>query len=288
MFRAVQGRPDQVGHSCVDDHDLRTGRRFFVVKRARNQFAALRDQRAAQFEMHGLAFVDFQVAVEDVEIGFEVGHRFPVGVVVVDAESAAHVEVFQNDALFAEPLLDVEYPFAERFEHLHIADLRADVEVQPDDFEVCEFFERSDRRVDFVVRDAEFVIRFAGGDVAVRFWIDVGVDPKRDSRLFAHSSGDFVDDLQFVQRFAVEREDFLAERVFDLPVGFADAGEYDLRCRKPVFDGHPHFVAADAVHAHAGAAHGFDDARVEVRFQRIMYFIAVTRRRFGRLVQCAV
>ena len=163
----------------------------------------------------------------------------------------------QDDSALAEPGADRVDPFAQVLEHFHASDLRSDVKVQTDDFQMAQSLQRGDHAVDFGVRDAEFVIGFAGRYVPVRHRV--------------------VDRFHFGGRFAVEREDILSERVFDFAVGFPDAGENDPFGRKARLDRRADLVPADAVGSESRLSYRFDDAGIEVGLQRVMYPIAVAR-----------
>ena len=227
--------------------------------------------------MDGLSRLGFEAAVEDGEVGSEVGYRFPVGVFVVDGQTTSHVQVAQDDSALAEPGADRVDPFAQVLEHFHASDLRSDVKVQTDDFQMAQSLQRGDHAVDLGVRDAEFVIGFAGRYVPVRHRVDVGIDAQRDASSASHSLRDGVDRFHFGGRFAVEREDILSERVFDFAVGFPDAGENDPFGRKARLDRRADLVPTDAVGSESRLSYRFDDAGIEVGLQRVMYPIAVAR-----------
>lgn len=155
-------------------------------------------------------------------------------------------------------------PFAQVLEHFHASDLRSDVKVQTDDFQMAQSLQRGDHAVDLGVRDAEFVIGFAGRYVPVRHRVDVWIDAQRDASSASHSLRDGVDRFHFGGRFAVEREDILSERVFDFAVGFPDAGENRPLGRKARLDRRADLVPADAVGSESRLSYRFDDAGIEV------------------------
>lgn len=53
--------------------------------------------------MDGLSRLGFEAAVEDGEVGSEVGYRFPGRGFVVDGQTTSHVQVAQDDSALAEP-----------------------------------------------------------------------------------------------------------------------------------------------------------------------------------------
>ena len=72
---AVERGADQLGHRGVDDQQLAPRGGRLVEQHARDEFAALADDRPAEFEMH-LAVADPQMVVDDGEQRREVGARF--------------------------------------------------------------------------------------------------------------------------------------------------------------------------------------------------------------------
>ena len=64
-----------------------------------------------------------------VKIGLEVGNRLAVRVVVADAQTAAHVDVFHHNAFGIKRILNLVDLGAESFKVAHVKNLRADVKV---------------------------------------------------------------------------------------------------------------------------------------------------------------
>ena len=73
----------------------------------------------------------------------------------------------------------------------------------------------------YVDIDPELVCLQSGGDIRMRRRIDIRIDAERDARLCAGASRNLVDDGQFFDRFDVEGENILLQRVFDLRGDFA-------------------------------------------------------------------
>ena len=83
--------------------------------------------------------------------------------------------------------------------------LRADVHLEPahanvGEFFGCAFVEASDG----IEVDAEFVFRFAGGNVLVRFRVDIRVHAHGCGSDHAEFAGDFVEVAEFLFAFDIE------------------------------------------------------------------------------------
>ena len=77
--------------------------------------------------------------------------------------------------------------------------------------------------------DAELVLAQAGGDVGVRFGVDIRIDAQRHLGLASDLGRQLPQQPQFAVGFAVESADLLFERVAQFFAGLADAGKYDAR-----------------------------------------------------------
>src|SRR2546428_11638741 len=75
-------------------------------------------------------------------------------------------------------------------------DLRTDVHLDANDFDVPHFCGALTDCRGLTERDAEFVLMRSGRDVFVRVRIDIGIDPQRDRSAQLLRAGDFVDVFQ--------------------------------------------------------------------------------------------
>ena len=146
-----------------------------------------------------------------------------VGVVVIDAQAATHVDHLKVDASFTIVILQLVDGFAQHDEWLHGCNLRADMEMQSPQADVFKCQCVIDNLLKRLKADAEFVVGGAGGDVFVGVGIDVGVDPEGDVGLLAHFTGKLVDDFQFRDGFHVKTPDSLFDAEPDFPIGFSHA-----------------------------------------------------------------
>ena len=232
--------------------------------------------------MH-LAVADAQVVVDDREQRREVGDRLVLGNVVVDAQAAAHVDETELAAQFFEVLDDDVDFVAHVLEDVQLADLRSDVQVQSDDVDV---FERPDLRgvlKHFLVGDAELAVRLARVDAMVGLGVDVGVDAQRDVGHLARLGRKGVDQLQLLNRLAVDGQNVLLDGVFQLLVAFAHARIDDALGVESGLDGLAQLVARGAVDAQPVFADDRQQMVVVVGLDGVVDLVAV----FLRLVDDA-
>lgn len=201
---AVERGADQLGHRGVDDQQLAPRGGRLVEQHARDEFAALADDRPAKFEMH-LAVADPQMVVDDGEQRREVGDRLVFGHVVVDAQTAAHVDETERKAQPFEVLDDDVDLLAHVLEDVQFADLRTDVQVNAHDAQV---FQRADPLgvvQNLFVGDAELAVGLTRIDAVVGLGIDVGIDAQGDLHRTSRLGGHRVEHEQLLDRLAVDR-----------------------------------------------------------------------------------
>jgi len=243
---AVEGRADQLGHRTVDDHQTAARGGGLVVEHRADQLAALADNRTAELEVH-LAVAYVQVVAHDGEQRREVGDRLVFGHVVVDAQTAAYVHEAEPEAQtlqIPDDRLDLD---AHILENVQLADLRPDMEVNADDVEVREAFDFVGVFLHLLVRDAELAVGLARVDAVVGLGVDVGVDTQGDVDRAAGLGCQSVQDVEFLDGLAVDRQDILLDGVTQLLVAFAHAGVDDGFGVETRLDGLAQFVAAGAV-----------------------------------------
>ena len=270
----VQGRTDEVVHTCVEDGELLLLAHLHI-KHAADQMAALGHQRTTRLEMDVLAGTDHEVAADHVEIVFEVRDRVAVRILVVHAEAATQVEVTDRNLVLDEPLLQFLDAAAEEGEDGHLGNLGAHVEMQADQFDVRALRQQVRHILEGPGADAEFVLLEAGADVFMGMGVDVGIHADRDPGLAPHRGRQVVDDPDFRHALAVEAEDAGPQGGLDFLVGLADAGiDYFLGIEARL-DGEFHLVAAHAVGTQAVVPDDVEDRTVGVGLQGVMGVPAV-------------
>ena len=181
------------------------------------------------------------------EVVGKVRNGLTVGVIVINAQSAAYVDMFHKDVTGFELILQLVDTVAKRNEIPHIENLRTDVEMKADKLHVLHAQSHVDHLIHIVHADAEFVFGQPGSDIGMGMRTDIGVDAESNVGYFALGSGQFVDDFQFRNRLDVETENIVIESQVDLPISFAYTGKDDLPGRKTGFDGSTDFTSADTV-----------------------------------------
>ena len=270
MVGLIEGGAYEVGHAGIDDGKL-LGGPLLHVEGAGDERAHLAHDGAAQFEVQPLPLAELQVARVGVEVGLEVGHGHAVGVVVVDAQSAAHVEVFQPYVAVLQVGLQVVDAVAQGLEVAHVEYLAADVEVQSDERHVLQRRGLLDDAVHVFQGDAELVFGQPRGDVGMGVGPDVGVDAEGHAGRGALAGRQFVDDFQFGNALHVEAEDVLVQREVDFPVALAHACKHRLRRRESGPQGGLYFAAAHAVGTQPGLAYHVEHLGVGVGLHGIVY-----------------
>ena len=194
-----------------------------------------------------------------------------VGVLVVDAQAAAHVDVAHRAAAALQARDQLVDAVAQRREIHHVQDLRSDVEMQAAVADVRQAQRQVHDLVELLVVDAELVLRQAGGDAGVRVRSDVGIDAQAHGRHDAHFARQGVDHLQLGRRLDVEAGDAGLQGDADLRVALADAREHDALRGEPRRQGGEHFAAAHAVGAEAPRRDLRQDPRVVVGLDGVVH-----------------
>ena len=238
--------------------------------------------------MH-LAVADPQMVVDDGEQRREVGDRLVFGHVVVDAQTAAHVDETERKAQPFEVLDDDVDLLAHVLEDVQFADLRTDVQVNAHDAQV---FQRADPLgvvQNLFVGDAELAVGLTRIDAVVGLGIDVGIDAQGDLHRTSRLGGHRVEHEQLLDRLAVDRHDLLLDGVAQLLVALAHAGIDDALRVETRLDRLLHLVARRAVDAQPVFADDRKQTVVVIGLDRVMHLIVVPFRlvdhAFERLAQ---
>ena len=214
--------------------------------------------------MERLAGAQLQLLGVGIEVGLEVRDRYTVGVLIVDAETAADVDMFHADAVTLELVLQFVDAIAESLKVAHVENLTADVEVEPDNLDVLQLAGVLNDGHHVAHGDAELILGQSGGDVGVGVGTYVGVQSEGHAGHLALGGSQLVDDLELGDALDVEAEDVAVEPDVDFPVGLADAGEDNLRAREASLDAGLNLAAADAVGTQACLTDDGEQAWVDV------------------------
>ena len=244
---AVERRTDKVGHPSVEDDEL-LGGTLLDVEAACDEAAALGHYGTSELEVELLSRTQTKMGGIGGEVGFERRHGVAVGVVVVDAQSAAHVDALHGpDALGLQLFLQFIDAMGQGHEVVHDKQLAADMEVQAGEADAGHLCGQTDDALHVLHGDAELVLGASRGDVVMGVGSHFGIDAQAHVGSPATLDGQLVDDLQLGQALHVEVLDAGLEPELYLPVSFAHAGEDYLPGREAGVECCLYLTAAHAV-----------------------------------------
>ena len=209
----VEHRPEVVGHAAVDGdpgRDVALDRLHRVQGDGRVGY-----QRPARLQQQPLVGTEVIVHRADDRIDVPLGRRRPLTGRVRRSESATEVV----DAVVAERR-DRSDRLSERLE---LEQLRADVEVQPDELERRALPQAGDRGGCLGDREAELRVRLSGRDLLMRVARDAGRDPDQDLLAAAELARDPLEALELVERVEHDVAHTRLERLPQLACGLGVA-----------------------------------------------------------------
>ena len=209
--------------------------------------------------------------------------------VVVDAQTAAHVDETEREAQPLEILDDDVDLLAHVLEDMQLADLRTDVQMHADDVQVLQRTDPLGVVQNLFVGDAELAVGLTRVDAVVGLGVDVGIDAQGDLHRASRLGGHRIEDDQLLDRFAVDGHDLLLDGVTQLLVSLAHTGIDDRLGVESRFDRLPHLVARRTVDAQPVFADDRKQTIVVIGLDCVMHLIIVAFRlvdhAFERLAQ---
>ena len=266
----VHRRAHQFGHAAVDDGELLVGA-LLDVEHAADERTAGRDEAAPRLEVDERTLGQLQMPAEHLEPSGEIRHGQVVGMLVVDTQATAHVDVAHRTAAPLQAPDQFVDPVAQRRKIPHVQDLRTDVEMQPAVLHMAQGESQVHHAVHLLVVDAELVLRQARGDARVGVRPDIRVDAQAHGRHDPHLARQGVDHLQFRGRLHVEAGDARLQAEPDLVVALPHAGKHDALRREAGIQRGADFPAAHAVGAESARGNLRQDARIVVRLDGIVH-----------------
>ena len=274
MVCLIQCRTYEVGHSGIHDKEL-LGGALLDVEGARDKRTHLSNYRAAQLEVQLLSRAQLQVAGISGEVALEVGYRNAVGMLIVDAQTASHVDVLNLYLVLLELCLQIIDAVAQRSKVVHVEYLRTDVEVKAREAHVLHCRSGLDGALHVAHGDAELVLGQPGCYLGMGVGTHVGVDAEAHLSHFSLGCGKLVDYFQLGCAFHVEAEDVLVETEVYLPVALAHTGIDNLRGGKTGFDAGLYLAAAHAVGTQPGLADDVEYLRIGIGLYCVVHFKAL-------------
>ena len=221
--------------------------------------------------MQGLTIAQLQLLGIGVEVGLEVWNGHTVGVLIVNTQATAHVDVLYTNTMTLKLVLQLIDTITEGFEVAHIQYLTTNVEVQADHFDVLHLrgFLNDFQHVLHV--DAKLILCQTSSDISMRMSAYIGIQTESHTSHLALGSSQFVDDLQFRDALHVEAEDVVVQSEVNLPVALADTGINNLLVGEPSLDAGFYLATTDAVSTQASLTDNLQHLGVGIGLDSIVH-----------------
>jgi len=202
-------------------------------------------------------------------------------VAVAHAETAAKVEVANADAAHGQAIDQRQQAIQCIEEGRQGGQLRADMAVDANHFQVAQFVGARIHRFGIGDGDAELVLLEPGGNVRMGAGIHVRIDAQRHRGDDAQLGGDQLQTFELVGGFDVEAMHAHFQRTAHVIAGLADAGEDDALGLSASGEHALQFAARDDVEARTEARQDVEHAEVGVGFHREADQMRHARQRVG-------
>ena len=145
--------------------------------------------------MHLLPGTQFQIIMEDIEIGFEIGNRILIRVIIVYAKTSSYINPW--NLYVSKFFLKIIYTLTENLERGEVSHLRTDMEMEAFEVKAFRFHTPLYKGFNHCQRDAEFVLSKACGDVMMCMRIYLRIYSQSNRSLDSHSSGELLNYVKF-------------------------------------------------------------------------------------------
>ena len=153
-------------------------------------------------------------------------------VAIAHAQTAAHVDMTQRDALRLEALDQGQQTVQRIHKRGKIEQLRADMTTDTDHFHAWQFGRLPIEPLGAGDVHTELVLLESGRNIRVGLGIDVRIHAERYRRALVHRHRHTVEPLQFRFGLHIEAADAHRQRLPHLGFGLADTRENDTPCRR--------------------------------------------------------
>ena len=246
MVSLIESWTDEVSHSCIHDGKL-LGCALLDIKSLSDERTHLAHYSTTQFEVKLLTIAQLQFLCVCIEIILEIRDWLSVWMIIVNAQSAAHIDVLHNDVMRFKLVLKFVDTVAECLEITHIENLASDVEVQSEELDVLHLGSLFDYGFHVAHGNSELVFCQTCCDVSVRMGADIRIDAETNLRNLILFFSQLVDDFQLRNAFYIEAEDVFLQSEVDFPIAFAYTSVNNLTGRETGFDGCLNFSSAHTV-----------------------------------------
>ena len=204
------------------------------------------------------------------DLGIGVGQGRLVAILRVgNAKAAAEIHMLDGVAVGAQGFGQLRQQSESIVKGLQLGDLAADMHVDAGHFQARKLGGPRIGGAGVLPADAELVLRLAGGDLPVRFRVDIRVDAQRDIGRQPQRGGARRKLLELGHRFDVEAEDAGLEREVHFARGLADTGKQDLAGRHACGQRTAQLAFGDHIHACAEAGERGQNGLVGVRLHGV-------------------
>src|SRR2546423_1792127 len=161
-----------------------------------------------------------------------------------------------------------------------LRDLRADMHVESNQPQMRQGSDNLRHRQRLVKRNPELHSLLTGARVGMRRLDEhLRIDPQRNSRLYTNSSGDGVEDVDFLLRFNVYEQDVGPKGLFHLDFSLTDSAEDNVVAGESCFQRAVELAARNDVHARAELAQQGKNRDARVRLHTVVEARIYTRQR---------
>ena len=200
---------------------------------------------------------------------------------VINAQATAYIDVFHQNATGFQLILQFVDTVAKGNKVTHIQNLRTDVKVKSDEFDMLHFYCHIYHFIHILHTDSKFVLGQASRNIGMSMRTDIGIDTESHIGYLILSSSKFVYHFQFRNRFYIETEDSVFQSEVNLPIGFAYSRKDNFACRKSGTDSSTDFSTTHTICSHTAFTDNGKHFRIGVCFYCIVYGIV---RIFGNLL----
>ena len=242
--------------------------------------------RSSQFKVKCLTRKEVEMLLKSPEIRFEFRYREVVGVLVVNAQATANINMLNDNIFRSKSIFNFGNTHTQIVVSRHIGNLRADVKMYANHTDIFQVGQHVDNLINIFHIDTEFILVQSGGDVVVRVSIHIWIDAQCYRCCFIFCSSQFVDHFQLGHRFYIETENVIFKCQIYFPVGFTHSCKNYFGRWNTGINSSLNFSATHAVGAQPGFFDNFKNFGINIGFEGVMHFKVMTCGKLVYFFQC--